>query len=382
MKIFKRKNKSNNWYVYVNRKQVSLGTSDEKVAKQLAAEMELQKLRGTLGLVCSQCNGPIHQQNNVGQIHVVRPNNDDGQRVLVRTFLNRFIAFRQEDGNTSHLIEQETYLLKKWIPFLDEQGIKYLDEISAITGQDFIKTIKRSGKAPKTVKNILCAIDQSLTRAVAWNQLEKNPFRDGSKSLLEFPKVNGTQCKPRILSNEELALLFTHKKYGQYYEWLYYTGQRAGDVSALVYENINPEERELRLWIEKGDRYQTLALHQHLADQVAAKKTKKGPIFPNLFDLDKKKRSDKFKYARVALQKCLVEYGFVLMNDEGDKAKLHSLRATAAQSVQLNGGNRKDAAKHLGHSSDKTIDEYIHQDTRVGNAMLDKIPVIKPEGVA
>jgi len=381
MKIFKRKN-IRTWYVWVNRKQVSLGTSDEKVAKQLAAEMELQKLRGTLGLVCSQCNGSIHQQNNVGQVHVVRPNNNDGHKDSIDQFHNRYLRWREEDGTSSYLKSQRMIITKHWAPFLKKRGIEFLNQITAKIAQDFISQLKDLDKSPKTITGYFSIVDLSLHQAVAWGHLETNPFHSGGRKLVTLPKINGTQCKPRILSNEELALLFTHKTYGQYYEWLYYTGQRAGDVSALVYENIDPVKRELRLWIEKGDRYQTLALHQHLADQVAAKKTKKGPLFPTLFDLDKKKRSNKFTKVRKALQKTLTDNGFTLVNDEGDKAKLHSLRATAAQSVQLNGGNRKDAAKHLGHSSDKTIDEYIHQDTRVGNAMLDKIPVIKPEGVA
>jgi len=381
LKIFKRKGR-NTWCIYIDRKLVSLGTSNKDVAKQLAKETELQLLRGKLGLICNDCSGHINKPGIAVNVAVPGIDLDQSSKVPVLVFLGKFISWRQEDGKTPHLIEQEKYLLKKWLPFLEEQGIKYLDEISALTGQDFITHIKGLGSAPSTIKTIVGTVEQSLTRAVAWNQIKTNPFRDGGKSLLELPEISGTQCKPRILSNEELALLFTHKKYGQYYEWLFYTGQRAGDVSALVYENIDPDKRELRLWIEKGDRYQTLALHQHLADQVTSRKRSNGPVFPNLFDLDKKKRSDKFKYARVALQKCLTKHGYALVNDEGDKAKLHSLRATAGQHIELSGGNRKDAAKHLGHSSENTIDEYIHQDTRIGNAILDKVPVIKPKGVA
>lgn len=390
MKIFKRKNKSNNWYVYVNRKRISLGTSDERVAKQLATEMELQKLRGTLGLVCSQCNGPIHQQNNVGQIHVVKPSSgisDTQTTTTVDGFYTRYSNWREEDGITQHLKEERSVLFKKWIPFLHNSHITNINDITVQSCQDFISSLKNNGLAPKTIHTTFSMVDSSISRAVAWGCIKSNPFHDGPKRLVDLPPTKGKGCKqkkvkPRLLNNEELAVLFNHKKYGLYYEWLYYTGLRAGDVSGLLWEKVDPVNREMRVWNEKADRWQTFPLHRRLSDWAKKQKNTTGPLFPKLYAETPRQKQNKFKYAREEIYNTLIDNGFELFNDEGDKAKLHSFRASSGQAIELSGGDRKDAAKHLGHSSDKTIDEYIHQDTRVGNKMLDKVPVIKPKGVA
>ena len=255
---------------------------------------------------------------------------------------------------------------------LQFKTIRSLDELNLEFLEAFLQSLIGKYK-PSTIKNNIWVINDFLSYCEDRNWIANHPtINSRGKSLLTLPRLKGSVSKPRIFSKELLGKLFAHPNHGQYYQWLYYTGLRAADCALLTWENVNVEKRTLTAHIKKSKRTRVFGLHPFLAE--IARKAKSagasGYIFPQFA-----KVTIPYQAPYIAFVAFLKKEGISQADEQGNTYRLHSFRATCAQHV-LKNSNSIDAAKQLGHSSDKTINEYTVVDPEVSNRILDSVETI------
>ena len=151
-----------------------------------------------------------------------------------------------------------------------------------------------------------------------------------------------------------------------FYEFLYYTGLRAGDVARLTYGNIDFNRRSITSLINKPNRFHEFPLAVSLIDKLIPGK-KSEPLFPTLFAKTKKKMDGKLRGPR--------EYMQALLRVKGrPKATLHSFRTTFNNTLRDLGLRMDDRQSLMAHSSSETTKIYTHPNFDLAKDWIDKMP--------
>tara|TARA_Y100000296_G_C5140736_1_gene240849 strand:- start:45 stop:1340 length:1296 start_codon:yes stop_codon:yes gene_type:complete len=355
-------------------RKVYLGVVSEATAQEIFAEYQLLSIRKTLGIVCADCGNQDHAHAAVA----TEPGPTQESK-SISEFVEEYLfsyGKRVKDKTKNVTYKQvSSYFLNKLIPWFTSKGITTLDQIERKTSQDIIDWLCDEYSS-KSVRTRFADTKRLVTKAGTLGYISEDLWKTG----YDLPELRQKQHLP--LTGEELELIFNHSKYGEYYQWLYYTGKRPIDVSRLKWEDITLRgklDSEIVIGNEKKDRDHVNGLHPVLQAKAKANK-KTGPIFPHLYDDDTKKCQDKFKYAREALKKTLSNACYELVNRYGDKKTLYSLKHTSGQALSAKGRSAEDIAIHLGHSNTDTVHAYVRPDLGQSNQIVADIPTITPGG--
>jgi integrase len=213
----------------------------------------------------------------------------------------------------------------------------------------------------KTKKNHMIEIRQMLKRAVIEGILKNNPAKH-----VTLPRIIKSEIH-RPLDQYDLLLIFKHAgSWRLYFEFLYRTGLRAGDVAMLTYGNIDTKRKVIVSLIRKSRRIHEVPLGNQLLEKIDNLAGNK-PLFPILYSQSERKLKDNLAKPRKFLQSILKANG-------RKKATLHSFRVTFNNTLRDMGLSIDDRAVLLTHSSSETTKIYTHPNLNLAFEYINKMP--------
>ena len=335
--LYKRK-KSPYWvyssYVRGKRVRMSTGMRARHLAAQLQTKWDMMVLNGDLSFVKSA-------------------NIITGK---LQAFMDEYLKLRSRvSDNTYHTARA---VLGRFTRFLKEVRIVKISEITIKVLDDYIDYLKL---APKTKHNHIKEIKIMLDRAVAEKFLDTNPAKH-----VTLPKIIKKDLH-RMLEPIDLKIIFEGaNSYKLFYEFLYYTGLRAGDVAMLTFKDLDFKRSSIKSLIRKADRFHELPLADELLCKIV-KGNKLDPLFPTLYANTKKKVNNNLARPRLFMQALLKSNGRPI-------ATLHSFRTTFNNTLRDLGLDMDDRRQLMTHSSSETTKIYTHPNFDLAKEWIDRMP--------
>ncbi|NVM57367.1 MAG: tyrosine-type recombinase/integrase [Desulfobacterales bacterium] len=256
-------------------------------------------------------------------------------------------------------------ILQKFTTFLDEQGIRNLEDITVKSIDRYIDWLDR---APNTKRNHLLEISLMLDQAVKEDILKTNPAKRAT-----LPRMVKEE-KHRPLEPADLWIIWKGAgSWKLFYSFLLHTGLRCGDVALLTYGNINWSRQVLVSFIRKSRRIYEFPLAEALVDLIPKGRPREEPLFPALYvehdDEDRRERilNDKLAKPRKYMQALLAAGG-------RPRATLHSFRTTFNNSLRDLGMSIEDRQVLLAHASSETTRLYTHPNIELARELVNRIP--------
>ena len=194
--------------------------------------------------------------------------------------------------------------------YLKSINVKTVSDITIKVLDGYIDHLSCSAK---TKKNHLIEIRQMLKRAVIEGLLPNNPAEH-----VTLPRIIKADIH-RSLDWYDLEVVFNHAgAWRLYFEFLYRTGLRAGDVAMLTYGNIDKKRKVIVSLIRKSRRVHEVPISNVLLNQIGDLGADQ-PLFPSLYTQSERKLNDNLAKPRKFLQ------GILKANNR-KKATLHSFR--------------------------------------------------------
>ena len=242
--------------------------------------------------------------------------------------------------------------------YLKSINVKTVSDITIKVLDGYIDHLSCSAK---TKKNHLIEIRQMLKRAVIEGLLPNNPAEH-----VTLPRIIKAEIH-RSLDRYDLEVVFNHAgAWRLYFEFLYRTGLRAGDVAMLTYGNIDKKRKVIVSLIRKSRRVHEVPLSNILLNQID-NQNEDNPLFPSLYTQSERKLNDNLAKPRKFLQ------GILKANNR-KKATLHSFRTTFNNTLRDMGLSIEDRAVLLAHSSSETTKIYTHPNLELAFEYINKMP--------
>ena len=242
--------------------------------------------------------------------------------------------------------------------YLKSINVKTVSDITIKVLDGYIDHLSCSAK---TKKNHLIEIRQMLKRAVIEGLLPNNPAEH-----VTLPRIIKADIH-RSLDRYDLEVVFNHAgAWRLYFEFLYRTGLRAGDVAMLTYGNIDKKRKVIVSLIRKSRRVHEVPLSNILLNQID-NQNEDNPLFPSLYTQSERKLNDNLAKPRKFLQ------GILKANNR-KKATLHSFRTTFNNTLRDLGLSIDDRAVLLAHSSSETTKIYTHPNLELAFEYINKMP--------
>ena len=242
--------------------------------------------------------------------------------------------------------------------YLKSINVKTVSDITIKVLDGYIDHLSCSAK---TKKNHLIEIRQMLKRAVIEGLLPNNPAEH-----VTLPRIIKAEIH-RSLDRYDLEVIFNHAgAWRLYFEFLYRTGLRAGDVAMLTYGNIDKKRKVIVSLIRKSRRVHEVPLSNILLNQID-NQNEDNPLFPSLYTQSERKLNDNLAKPRKFLQ------GILKANNR-KKATLHSFRTTFNNTLRDLGLSIDDRAVLLAHSSSETTKIYTHPNLELAFEYINKMP--------
>ena len=242
--------------------------------------------------------------------------------------------------------------------YLKSINVKTVSDITIKVLDGYIDHLSCSAK---TKKNHLIEIRQMLKRAVIEGLLPNNPAEH-----VTLPRIIKAEIH-RSLDRYDLEVVFNHAgAWRLYFEFLYRTGLRAGDVAMLTYGNIDKKRKVIVSLIRKSRRVHEVPLSNILLNQID-NQNEDNPLFPSLYTQSERKLNDNLAKPRKFLQ------GILKANGK-KKATLHSFRTTFNNTLRDMGLSIDDRAVLLAHSSSETTKIYTHPNLELAFEYINKMP--------
>ena len=242
--------------------------------------------------------------------------------------------------------------------YLKSINVKTVSDITIKVLDGYIDHLSCSAK---TKKNHMIEIRQMLKRAVIEGLLPNNPAEH-----VTLPRIIKAEIH-RSLDRYDLEVIFNHAgAWRLYFEFLYRTGLRAGDVAMLTYGNIDKKRKVIVSLIRKSRRVHEVPLSNILLNQID-NQNEDNPLFPSLYTQSERKLNDNLAKPRKFLQ------GILKANNR-KKATLHSFRTTFNNTLRDLGLSIDDRAVLLAHSSSETTKIYTHPNLELAFEYINKMP--------
>ena len=272
-------------------------------------------------------------------------------------------AFMDEHLKVRKRISINTYntartVVNSLTAYLKSINVNTISDITIKVLNGYIDYLSCSAK---TKKNHMIEIRQMLKRAVIEGILKNNPAKH-----VTLPRIIKSEIH-RPLDQYDLLLIFKHAgSWRLYFEFLYRTGLRAGDVAMLTYGNIDTKRKVIVSLIRKSRRIHEVPLGNQLLEKIDNLAGNK-PLFPILYSQSERKLKDNLAKPRKFLQSILKANG-------RKKATLHSFRVTFNNTLRDMGLSIDDRAVLLTHSSSETTKIYTHPNLNLAFEYINKMP--------
>ncbi len=275
------------------------------------------------------------------------------------SYIDKYLSFleRRKSLNTYEIAKGVLYKFKG---FLDSININRIDEITVNVLDDYIDWLDNS---PKTKKNYIGIVSLMLKQAIREGVIKTNPAKNATLPQMTHKILH------RPLEAIDLELIFKFSgQWHDYYQFLYHTGLRAGDVALLTIGNIDRKKKAIVSFIRKSRRIHEFPLADSLVDLIPNNQASDTPLFPKLYADTEKRLNNKLKAPRLHLQSSLRLNG-------RPKATLHSFRATFNNTLRDLGLAIGDRQILLAHASSETTKLYTHPNFELASKFVNRIPV-------
>ena len=274
----------------------------------------------------------------------------------IRTYMDEYLCVRSRVSENTH--DTARAVTARFACFLKTVGIESISELNRKVVDDYIDYLDL---APKTVQNHVKELNAMFKCALADGLLKTNPAKH-----VTLPKIVKKDIH-RTLEPLDLEIIFKDAgSYRLFYEFLYYTGLRAGDVALLRYGDIDRSRKAITCLVRKSDRFHELPLASEIVGKLG-KGEKESPIFPTLHSNRSRKLTDNLKKPRLYMQALLGAKG-------RPKATLHSFRTTFNNTLRDLGLRMDDRQSLMAHSSSETTKIYTHPNFDLARTWIDKMP--------
>ena len=275
----------------------------------------------------------------------------------IDAFIDEYLKIRsrisRNTGNTARAVTS------KFKNYLDSKGISNLRDITLLVLDGYIDYLDCS---PKTKKNHMIELKKMFDRAVIEGLIPSNLVQHVTLPQMVKGNVH------RMLNMADLrCIMDSAGAWKLYYEFLFRTGLRAGDVAKLTYGNIDRKRKAIISLVRKSRRIHELPLSDILIDMIGQGDID-DPLFPTLYSDSERTLNDNLKKPREYMQEILKVNGKA-------KATLHSFRTTFNNTLRDLGLDVTDRQILLTHASSETTKIYTHPNLDLAREWVNKIPV-------
>ena len=316
------------------RLRISTGMRQKTLAQRIQSEWDMKLFKGNLSFTKSL-------------------NSMSGD---IDAFMDEYLRLRarisENTANTAHAVT------RKFRAYLKTIGVRSISGINTKILDGYVDYLDC---APKTKHNHMMELKVMLGKAIGDGLLGTNPVVN-----VTLPKII-KEDRHRLLEHEDLVIIFNSAgSWKLYFEFLYRTGLRAGDVAMLTHGNIDHRKSTIVSLVRKSRRIHEVPLAKVLLDEIGSGR-KDEPLFPTLFADTGRKLTDNLAKPRHFMQ--------ALLKAEGrPKATLHSFRTTFNNTLRDLGLSMEDRQVLLTHSSSETTKIYTHPNFDLAKEWIDKLP--------
>jgi integrase len=259
--------------------------------------------------------------------------------------------------------------------------------LGAITTEDFLRYRDRQlaeGRAPRTVNlTIRQILKRPFQTAVNEGFLKRNPVA-GIRHLRDVRVEKGVFTPKQIR-----ALVRTADG-----DWKglilagYYTGARLHDLTALVWSQIDLEERSISFTQEKTDAKIKVPIHAELEDYLLSRSVPddgQKPLFPQLYHLRRAGKTGLSSAFRKLMVRAGIDGGIARLKSGAagrnvSRLSFHSLRHSFTSALANAGVPAELRQKLTGHLDDKSHSIYTHHEFQTIRQALEKLGRLPKEG--
>lgn len=273
---------------------------------------------------------------------------------------NTFRSYRLDLAGNEHQGANHGFF-----PFVAEKKLTSLDDVDKNLLREYIARLRDEGIAPRSIARKLSAIRSLYRYLLREKKVANTPFGYDGRSRRKAFQLKLEKRLPDFLTASELERLlkapdantFAGKRDQAIIELLYATGMRVSELVSLNMENLDLENREIRV-IGKGDKIRTTligtpavkALKPYLKErQKLWTKRYDHPVFISQYG--------KRLLAR-RVQKLLDKYAQKVQI--GKKVHPHMLRHSFATHMLDGGADLRVVQELLGHASLTSTQVYTH----------------------
>ncbi len=253
------------------------------------------------------------------------------------------------------------YTLNK---FIKHTGNILIKDVSLSIAEKFVITgFNKSKYAAALDYRILRA---AFNKAVDWGYIVTNPF-----NKVKLPKIQ--KNPPQYLTREQLEIIleFVPEKLKDVYRFAFLTGIRLGELTNLIWKNVNIQEKIIQIGDEsfktKSRKIRVIPICDE-ANEILSNRLQK--IFDKTRPVFCKPGSSKMPYTNDYLSKTFKKA--LRRTDFDQSLHFHSLRHSFASNLVKDGASIYHLKELLGHSSVSVTEIYSHLNVESLRATVNK----------
>lgn len=289
----------------------------------------------------------------------------------IEEYLEEVEASKAETTYRSHLSN-----LRKYQSWLDEQDLTPLEA----SKRDIHRFLREQSQqyASGTAKNRYFVLKKFYDYWETWDAIEDNPFEDLEAKTYTNSKGSkkSRQADVVYVTPDEKEAMCEHVPSPQFknefiIRLLWQTGLRRGEVVILETDNIDREERAIRVWSPKVEKWRTVFYQPSLdfymnqwLDGGLRNQYLSAKESPYLFPAERAEHH-RGNYVNVTVREAAKNAGIneVMYEDSGGNKRYritaHALRHGHAVHALKQGIDIKTVCDHMGHESIDVTEKYL-----------------------
>jgi integrase/recombinase XerD len=260
--------------------------------------------------------------------------------------ISMFITSRKIKNLAENTIASYSQALTKFSGFLDDNGIKKINDIIVEDIHEFIQTRMDDGNSAPTVNKYVRSLRAFFNFLCSAGYLTENPIESVEK-LAEEKRVLRTLSRDQVKALLDKPNRATPAGYRNYVFLLLIldTGVRLEEALTFQIEDVHWQERVIKI-LGKGRKERLVPFSDLLAVHMREYLELRGESDSSVFFLN----VDGQPLRRRTIQGDISDYGKIA-GIKGVRVSCHTLRYTFARNYVLNGGDVVSLMRIMGHKS-------------------------------
>lgn len=272
-------------------------------------------------------------------------------------YLNEYLEYLQHIKRFSeHTVRAYKQDINQFLNHFKDDNL----QVNRKTIHDFIAILYIESRKKTTVKRKVFAVKSFYTYLHKNSKIPKNPF-----DAISTPRIDN--MLPEILAERDVlefldrlpTSTFIHLRNKAAFEFLYATGLRVSELTGLKLQDINFDERMVRI-LGKGNKVRIIPFYKKALDILNAYLEEARNKFSNKFDHVFLNARGKPITPRAI--EMLLQDNYRQIMETNRKVYPHLFRHAFATHLLQRGADLKTIQELLGHSSLSTTQKYTHID--------------------